>query len=75
MKAKIGEIEKSLAEKEVQLLSQNLRSEYERQMANIRDLRILYEERQRAVNRENGELGQQLNDAKKDLEDQQNKNR
>lgn len=75
MKAKIEEIEKSLAEKEIQLLSKNLRSEYERQMANIRDLRALYEERQRAAHREKDELVSQLDDAKKELEEEQNKNK
>lgn len=73
LKAKITEIEKSLAEKEIQLLSKTLRSEYERQMANIRDLRSLYEERQRAAIREKEEIASKMNDAKKELEDEQNK--
>uniref|UniRef100_A0A1A9WUR3 Uncharacterized protein n=1 Tax=Glossina brevipalpis TaxID=37001 RepID=A0A1A9WUR3_9MUSC len=47
LKQKLSEIEKSFAEHEMKLMSDNLRQEYERQLANIRQLRQLYEERQR----------------------------
>lgn len=55
------------------VLSEDLRREYERQMHNIRSLRILYEERQRAERKEKEELAAQLDDAKKDLEGAQAK--
>lgn len=36
-----------MAEHELKIMSDNLRQEYERQLLNIRELRQLYEERQR----------------------------
>ena len=55
MKAKLREIEDSLAEREMKTLSEDLRHEYDKQLANIRNLRQLYEERARvsAAEREN----------------------
>lgn len=47
MKNKLKEIEQSLAERETNMLSADLRQEYERQLQNIRTLRGLYEERAR----------------------------
>ncbi|KAJ8951638.1 hypothetical protein NQ318_012308 [Aromia moschata] len=73
LKQKIESIEESLAGNEMNILSYDLRSEYERQLENIRNLRILYEERQRIERREKAELTSQLDDAKKELEDEQNK--
>ncbi|XP_077288129.1 uncharacterized protein LOC143912702 [Arctopsyche grandis] len=63
LKEKLLEIEKSLADREMKTLSNDLRSEYERQLENIRSLRLLYEERARVaeVTRQN---------LLKDLEDQ-----
>ncbi|XP_023023381.2 uncharacterized protein [Leptinotarsa decemlineata] len=73
LKQKFEEIEKSVAEKELDVLSQDMRSEYERQMANIRNLRILYEERQRVERREKQELISQLDDIKKELQAEKEK--
>lgn len=55
LKAKLQEIENSLAERELRIMSDDLRQEYNRQLANIRNLRQLYEERARvsAAEREN----------------------
>lgn len=68
LREKVDSIEKSLAGKEVNILSQDLRSEYERQLQNIRNLRSLYEERQAADRREKQTLLRQLEDVKKELE-------
>lgn len=44
-----------MAARELKIMSDNLRQEYDRQLANIRNLRTLYEERARvnAAEREN----------------------
>ncbi|KAF9807824.1 hypothetical protein SFRURICE_000605 [Spodoptera frugiperda] len=47
LKEKLNEIERTLADRETNLLSADLRQEYERQLQNIRTLRGLYEERAR----------------------------
>ncbi|CAH0625529.1 unnamed protein product [Chrysodeixis includens] len=47
LKNKLNEIERTLADRETNLLSTDLRQEYERQLLNIRTLRGLYEERAR----------------------------
>ncbi|XP_026752650.2 putative protein tag-278 [Galleria mellonella] len=47
LKDKLKEIERSLADRETNMLSTDLRQEYERQLQNIRTLRGLYEERAR----------------------------
>lgn len=68
LRQKVSEIEASLAGREMNVLSDDLRQEYERQLRNIRNLRTLYEERQRADKRQKEELSSQLDDAKRDLE-------
>lgn len=47
LKNKLSEIEKSLSDREANMLSNELKQEYERQLQNIRALRALYEERAR----------------------------
>ncbi|KAJ8919700.1 hypothetical protein NQ315_006228 [Exocentrus adspersus] len=74
LKEKVEGIERSLAGREMNILSQDLREEYERQLQNIRNLRSLYEERQRVHKREKEELVSQLDDAKKELAAEQTKN-
>ncbi|XP_075153233.1 uncharacterized protein LOC142226879 [Haematobia irritans] len=49
LKQRLSEIEESFAEHEMKIMSDNLRQEYERQLVNIRQLRQLYEERQRVA--------------------------
>lgn len=60
MKSKLKEIENSLAERELHVMSENLRQEYDRQLANIRNLRALYEERARISAAEKENLNRQL---------------
>lgn len=74
MKKKISSIEELLASKEISILSDDLRQEYERQLRNIRDLRALYEDRQRADRREKQNLQTQIEELKKNVEDEQKKN-
>ncbi|KAJ8982154.1 hypothetical protein NQ317_011300 [Molorchus minor] len=73
VKEKVDSIEQQLAEREMDILSHNLRSEYERQLENIKNLRSLYEERQRAEKREKQELASKLDDANRELQAEQNK--
>ncbi|CAG9816371.1 unnamed protein product [Phaedon cochleariae] len=74
LKEKVDSIEKTLSDRETQVLSQELRNEYERQLANIRNLRTLYEERQRMERREKADLMSTMEDVKKELEEEQKKN-
>ncbi|KAK9693092.1 hypothetical protein QE152_g34433 [Popillia japonica] len=74
LKKKITTIEELLASKEISILSDDLRREYERQLRNIRDLRILYEDRQRIDKREKQNLQTQIEELKKTIEDEQKKN-
>ncbi|KAL1377663.1 hypothetical protein pipiens_016112, partial [Culex pipiens pipiens] len=75
LKAKLRQIEDSLAEREMQIMSSDLRRQYERQMANIRSLRELYEERERVSRMERDNLLRQLELRKNDLEAEQEKNK
>ncbi|KAG5879174.1 hypothetical protein JTB14_037432 [Gonioctena quinquepunctata] len=68
LKQKLEEIEKSLSERELDVLSQDMKNEYERQLSNIRNLRVLYEERHRVERREKLELASQLEEAKKEIQ-------
>ncbi|XP_030238519.1 trichohyalin [Drosophila navojoa] len=65
LKMKLQEIENSFSEREMKIMSNNLRQEYERQLVNIRQLRQLYEERQRVAAAEYENL-QRLISIKKD---------
>lgn len=67
MKAKLAQIESSLAEREMQLMSENLRQEYDRQLSNIRNLRALYEERARISAAERENLNRQLETSRAEL--------
>ncbi|XP_055540140.1 restin homolog [Wyeomyia smithii] len=75
LKAKLRQIEDSLQEREMHLMSADLRREYERQMTNIRNLRELYEERERVSRMERDNLLRQLELRKNDLEAEQEKNK
>lgn len=65
--AKLTQIESSLAERETQLMSENLRQEYDRQLTNIRNLRALYEERTRVSAAERENLNRQLETCRAEL--------
>lgn len=73
MKNKLKEIEQSLAERETNMLSADLRQEYERQLQNIRTLRGLYEERARLADVSRQALTRDLEEQKLLLEAEQNK--
>lgn len=75
LREKVESIEESLSGKEMNILSQDLRMEYERQLQSIRNLRTLYEERQRNDHKQKQELRKLLDETKKELESEQNKNR
>lgn len=74
MKQKISVIEATLADREVPILAEDLRREYERQLRNIRNLRALYEERERVDKREKESMSALVEETKKALENEQNKN-
>lgn len=71
LREKVESIEVSLSGKEMNILSQDLRMEYERQLQSIRNLRVLYEERQQTDQAEKRELRKSLDEIKKELEAQQ----
>lgn len=73
MKGKLKEIEESLAEREMTIMSDTLRKEYDRQLANIRSLRTLYEERARVSAAEKENLMRQLDTKRAELETEINK--
>lgn len=75
LRKKIDDIEKLLAEKETEILSDNLREEYERQLNNIRNLRKLYEDRQIADRKEKENLLAQIEDLKQKLEFEKDMNK
>ncbi|XP_054742586.1 uncharacterized protein LOC129247477 [Anastrepha obliqua] len=76
LKNKLDEIETAFGEREMKIMSSSLRQEYERQLGNIRQLRQLYEERQRIALAEQENL-QRLISIKRDelaAEQQKTKN-
>ncbi|PZC84959.1 hypothetical protein B5X24_HaOG203280 [Helicoverpa armigera] len=64
LKDKLNEIERTLADRETNLLSADLRQEYERQLQNIRTLRGLYEERARLAEVSRQRLVRELDEHK-----------
>jgi chromosome segregation ATPase len=75
LREKMKEIEASLAERELTALSQDLRAEYEKQLQNIRNLRAVYEERQRVAAKEKEGMRNVLDEVKKELQEERDKNR
>ncbi|XP_050344400.1 uncharacterized protein LOC126769582 [Nymphalis io] len=73
LKDKLNEIEQSLADRETNMLSADLRQEYERQLQNIRTLRGLYEERARLADVSRQALARDLEEQKLLLEAETNK--
>lgn len=64
LKDKLNEIERTVADRETNLLSADLRQEYERQLQNIRTLRGLYEERARLAEVSRQRLVRELDEHK-----------
>ncbi|XP_017786049.1 PREDICTED: uncharacterized protein PFB0145c isoform X1 [Nicrophorus vespilloides] len=75
LKNKVKTVEELLASKEMKIMSDGLREEYERQLRNIRNLRVLYEERQRIDKKDKEHLQTQLEETQKLVEEEQNKNK
>ncbi|XP_055296394.1 putative leucine-rich repeat-containing protein DDB_G0290503 [Sitodiplosis mosellana] len=75
LKTKLKEIENSLAERELHMMSENLRQEYDRQLANIRNLRALYEERARISAAEKENLNRQLETSRAEHSSEVEKNK
>lgn len=67
-------IETALGDREMELQAESLRKEYERQLKNIRNLRALYEERERMDRREKQNMLAIIEETKKLLQSEQNKN-
>ncbi|XP_061717947.1 putative leucine-rich repeat-containing protein DDB_G0290503 [Cydia pomonella] len=74
LKDKLREIEQSLADREANMLSADLRQEYERQLQNIRTLRGLYEERARLAEVTRQGLARELEEQKQLKQAESNKN-
>uniref|UniRef100_A0A182PX29 Uncharacterized protein n=1 Tax=Anopheles epiroticus TaxID=199890 RepID=A0A182PX29_9DIPT len=75
LKGKLRQIEDTLQERELQIMSDDLRREYDRQLTNIRNLRELYEERERVSRMERDNLVRQLDLKKNELATEQEKNK
>uniref|UniRef100_A0A182IW69 Uncharacterized protein n=1 Tax=Anopheles atroparvus TaxID=41427 RepID=A0A182IW69_ANOAO len=75
LKGKLRQIEDTLQERELQIMSDDLRREYDRQLTNIRNLRDLYEERERVSRMERDNLLRQLDLKKSELATEQEKNK
>lgn len=71
LKEKVKTVEELLASKEMKIMSDGLREEYEKQLRNIRNLRTLYEERQRLDKIDKEHLQVQLEECKKQVENEQ----
>ena len=72
---KIKDIEGRIGDKELVMLSNDLRQQYEKQLNNIRNLRNLYEVRQAELRDERDALSFQLIESKEKLNDSQNENK
>ncbi|XP_052870108.1 uncharacterized protein LOC128275593 [Anopheles cruzii] len=75
LKGKLRQIEDTLQERELQIMSDDLRREYDRQLTNIRNLRDLYEERERVSRMERDNLLRQLDLKKNELATEQERNK
>ncbi|TMW46693.1 hypothetical protein DOY81_008234 [Sarcophaga bullata] len=75
LKQRLSEIEKSFAEHEMKIMSDNLRQEYERQLLNIRQLKQLYEERQRVAAAEYENLQRLISIKRDELAQEQEKSK
>lgn len=62
-----------MSEKEINILSKDLRVEYEKQLQIMRNMRTVYEERQKSDYQEKQELKKVIEDQKKELEDEKKK--
>ena len=70
LKEKLKEIEHTMGEREAEILSENLRTEYTRQLENIRRLKSLYEQRARSADAEIEILKRKLNDKNTEIDNE-----
>lgn len=75
VRAKVSEIEANISEKETSMLSTNLRNEYEKQLRNMRALRMLYDQRQAALKADRDAIAKELDETTKKLETEQSKSK
>ncbi|XP_055685406.1 restin homolog [Lutzomyia longipalpis] len=74
LKAKLRDIEVSLADREMLIMSENLRNEYMRQLENMKNLRTLYEQRARTADLEIEALKERLIASENRLKEEVDKN-
>lgn len=67
------DIEESIADREMVIMSENLRNEYIRQLDNMKNLKMLYEQRARASDLEMETLKERLIASESRLKDQVDK--
>lgn len=67
LRTKLQEIETAFNDHEMKIMADELRSEYQRQLENIRNLKTLYEERTRAIVSERDAIKRELDTTKSDL--------
>lgn len=70
LKEKFKEIERSMYERETEIMSENLRVEYTRQLENIRRLKTLYEQRARSADAEIEILKRKLTDKTSEVDNE-----
>ncbi|XP_066151114.1 early endosome antigen 1 [Euwallacea fornicatus] len=75
LREKVESIEASVSEKEISILSKDLRMEYEKQLQILRNMRAVYEERQRTDHREKETLRRTIEETKRELEAEQRRNK
>ncbi|XP_055712235.1 CAP-Gly domain-containing linker protein 1 [Phlebotomus papatasi] len=74
LRAKLRDIEESIADREMVIMSENLRNEYIRQLDNMKNLKVLYEQRARASDLEMETLRERLIASENRLKEQVDKN-
>ncbi|XP_018332566.1 interaptin-like [Agrilus planipennis] len=73
LNTKIEQLQKALSDKEIVAFSADLREEYQRQLKNIRELRVLYEERQAAAENAKEKFKKDLEECQKELQEEKAK--
>lgn len=70
LKEKLKEIELTMSERETEIMSENLRTEYTRQLDNIKRLKTLYEQRARSADAEIEILKRKLADKNTEIDNE-----
>ncbi|GAB0086222.1 hypothetical protein DMENIID0001_002270 [Sergentomyia squamirostris] len=74
LRAKLRDIEESIADREMLIMSENLRNEYNRQLDNMKNLKSLYEQRARLADLEIETLKERLIASENRLKEEVDKN-